>query len=152
MLDEVLSAAAHEPRTPLAVVRAEAQLLLRERGAEPRLANITRQVDRLTHLVEQLLEAARLPFGSAPAIIEVVELRQLVATVVRRFERSARNHQFRLSSGHVPACVCADRQRLALALSNLIDNAVRYSPNGGVVEVSLSVERGEALVVAARGS
>src|SRR5919206_5291736 len=98
VLDDVLSAAAHELKTPLAVVRAEAQLLLRERGPDARLANITRQVDRLTHLVEQLLEAARLPFGSTPTVIEVVDLRQLVAAVVRRFERSARNHELRVAT------------------------------------------------------
>jgi two-component system, OmpR family, phosphate regulon sensor histidine kinase PhoR len=146
IVDEVLSAAAHEFRTPLAVVRAEAQLLLRERGKDARLANITRQVDRLTHLVQQLLEAARLPFGSAPTALDVVDLRQVVAAVVSRFERSARIHDFRLSSSRAPVWVRADRERVALALANLIDNAVRFSPEGGVVDVSLRVARREACV------
>jgi signal transduction histidine kinase len=147
MVDEVLSAAAHEFRTPLAVVRAEAQLLLRERGTDARLANITRQVDRLTHLVQQLLEAARLPFGPAPSAVEVIDLRQLVAAVARRFERSAPNHEVRLSAqGRASIWVRADRERLALALANLVDNAIRFSPGGGVVEISLRALRGEARV------
>jgi two-component system, OmpR family, phosphate regulon sensor histidine kinase PhoR len=147
VVDDVLSAAAHEFRTPLAVLRAEAQLLLRERGADARLANITRQVDRLTHLVQQLLEAARLPFGSAPTAIAVIDLRELVSAVVRRFERSARVHRIRLStSARTPVWVRADPERVALALANLIDNGVRFSPAGGVVDVSLRVSRGEALV------
>jgi two-component system, OmpR family, phosphate regulon sensor histidine kinase PhoR len=147
VLDDVLSAAAHEFKTPLAVVRAEAQLLLRERGTDARLANITRQVDRLTHLVQQLLEAARLPFGSAPTASAVIDLRELVSAVVRRFERSTRAHELRVSArARAPVWVRADPERVALALANLIDNGVRFSPDGGVVEVSLRVSRGEALV------
>jgi two-component system, OmpR family, phosphate regulon sensor histidine kinase PhoR len=146
IVDEVLSAAAHEFRTPLAVVRAEAELLLRERGTDPRLANITRQVDRLTHLVQQLLETARLAFGAAPTALDVLDLRQVVAAVVRRFERSARLHAFRVSSGRTRAWVRADPERIGLALANLIDNAIRFSPGGGVVHVSLRVARGKVLV------
>jgi signal transduction histidine kinase len=145
-LDRMLSAAAHEFRTPLAVVRAEAQILARERGADARLANITRQVDRLTHLVEQVLEAARLPFGAAPTVREVVELQHVVAGVVRRFERSTRNHQFRMSHRRSPIWVRADPQRIALALANVIDNAVRFSPRGGIVDVALRVMGRDAIV------
>ncbi|HET9597029.1 MAG TPA: HAMP domain-containing sensor histidine kinase [Anaeromyxobacteraceae bacterium] len=145
-VDVALAAAAHELRTPLAVVRAEAQLLARETGANARLTNITRQVDRLTHLVEQLLEAARVPFGPAPSAWELVDLRQLLRAVVRRFERSPRRHVFRMSAGCAAAWIRGDPQRIALALANVIDNAVRFSPKGGVVDVALRVSGREARV------
>jgi signal transduction histidine kinase len=104
-------------------------------------------VDRLTHLVQQLLEAARLPFGSAPTAIAVIDLRELVSAVVRRCGRSTRVHRVRLStSARRPVWVRVDPERVALALANLIDNGVRFSPAGGVVDVSLRVSRSEALV------
>src|ERR687887_1851703 len=78
LVEQVLAAAAHEFKTPLAVVRAEAQLLQLRGGADVHLENITRQVDRLTHLVQQLLEVSRLRFGPPTLSLEVTDLRPVV--------------------------------------------------------------------------
>jgi two-component system, OmpR family, phosphate regulon sensor histidine kinase PhoR len=147
VVDDVLSAAAHELKTPLSVVRAEAHLLMGERGGDARVASIARQIDRLEHLVEQLLAAARLPFGGAPTAVAPTDLTDLVAAVARRFDRSARRHRIRLSpSSAASAWVRVDPERIALAVANLIDNAIRYSPQGGTIEVDVRTAPGEALV------
>jgi signal transduction histidine kinase len=146
LVEQVIAAAAHEFKTPLAVVRAEAQLLERRGGADVHLANITRQVDRLTHLVQQVLEVSRLRFGPPTLSLEVIDLCPVVADVVRRVERAAPIHQFRLALSGEPIFVRVDCLRIEHALVNLIDNAVRFSPDGGVVDVSVRAGDGAARV------
>ena len=165
--EEFLSIVSHELRTPLTPLKALAQLLVsrirrsRERAQpmdldslERNLASIERQVDRMNGLVSDLLsvsragrgrlEMDRAPFDLATTVREVVE-RYVQAT------REEKRHTFAVDAPQT-LTVDADRSRIDQILTNLIANAVKYSPRGGEVLVTLAQRDGTAeITVTDRG-
>ena len=152
MRDEFLATAAHELKTPLAVVKAYAQLVQRRAPAEaPALAVVERQVDRMTRLVQHLLDASRLRLDPGAGPTERFDLARLAAEVVEGVRRAATGHDLQLCAP-APALVQGDRERVARVLRSLLDNAVRFSPRGGPVVTSVEAGGGEVVVsVADRG-
>jgi signal transduction histidine kinase len=150
--DEFLSTAAHEFKTPLAVIKAYAQLMSRRDAGEQRaLAVIQRQVDRLTRLLEDILESSRLRLDERPGRAERFDLADLARLAAERLRAAAPTHALAVDAdGPVP--VLADRERIGRVLANLLENAVRFSPDGGEVRIRVDVAAGEARVsVADRG-
>jgi PAS domain S-box-containing protein len=146
MREEFLSTAAHEFKTPLAVVKAYAQLMARREPAEAQaLAVIQRQVDRLNRLVQHLLDTSRLRLEGDTGHRERFDLAALAGEVVERARAAAPSHALRLEAPR-PAAVIADRERIARVLTSLVDNAVRFSPSGGVVEARVEADGEEATV------
>jgi two-component system, OmpR family, sensor histidine kinase QseC len=132
--------AAHELRTPIAAIRAQAQVALDEADAPLRrhaLQATLAGCDRATRVVEQLLTLSRLEAGSALAAAPVD-----VAAVARQVlgelapQALARQQQIELDAAG-PALVSGDATLLSLLLRNLIDNAIRYSPPGASVHCSV---------------
>lgn len=146
MRDEFLATAAHELKTPLAVVKAYAQLVQRRAPAEaPALTVVQRQVDRMTRLVQHLLDASRLRLDPGESAREPFDLARLAAEVVDRLRASDGSHAFQLvAEGPVP--VEGDRDRIARVIRSLLDNAVRFSPGGGAVEARVVLAEGVARV------
>ncbi len=144
--DTFLSIAAHELKTPLTALKAVAQLLLRrqERGQlEPdRLVNglndLTRAVNRLSALTDDLLDVASLRTGQLPLSPRATDLATLAREAVQRVnERDDGRHRLTLEAlGDLPP-VLADAVRIEQVLTNLLDNATKYSPQGGPVEVTI---------------
>jgi len=135
--DEFLSTAAHEFKTPLAVIKAYAQLLRkRSDGEAPALLVINRQVDRLSRLVQQLLEVSRFRLGGPEMRRERYDLAEQVAQALERTRDRAEGHRLLLVE-RAPAPVYADRERIGQVLGNLIDNAVKFSPGGGDIEAAV---------------
>jgi len=146
MRDEFLATAAHELKTPLAVVKAYAQLVQRRAPAEaPALAVVERQVDRMTRLVQHLLDASRLRLDPGAGPTERFDLAGLAAEVVEGVRRAATRHDLQLRAP-APALVQGDRERVARVLRSLLDNAVRFSPRGGPVVTSVELGGGEVVV------
>jgi len=148
---EFLTVAAHELRTPLTPLSMYLQNIDRRlaRGmvVEPELANkARRQVTRLAKLVEDLLDVSRLESGRLEIQRDPVELDELVAEVVGDFRAAAQSHEIVLSRSGERMVVLGDRQRLEQVLVNLLQNAIKYSPQGGQIVVTLRREGGEALV------
>lgn len=144
--DEFLATAAHEFKTPLAVVKAYAQLMRRREPAEAQaLAVIERQVDRLSRLVQQMLDASRVRLDSGEGRRERFDLGALAGEVVDGMRVAAPSHALRARAVG-PAPVVADRERIARVLVSLLDNAVRFSPSGGEVEASVEPRDGEVVV------
>jgi signal transduction histidine kinase len=144
--DEFLSTAAHEFKTPLAVVKAYAQLLRKREPAEDQaLGVILRQVERLNRLVEHLLDASRLRSGGRDLRRERFDLAALAAEVVERMRPASPRHALEIRSER-PAPVEADRERLERVITSLVDNAIRFSPAGGDVAVSVAQVDGEAVL------
>jgi len=144
--DEFLAVAAHELKTPLTSLRGQAELTIRRierRGvADPEqvrraLEVIRLQVGRLSNLVVRLLDISRLEGGELELERQTVDLVPLVRSVVETMQAETRRHALTLRA---PATLTAmvDPQRLQEVLYNLIDNAIRYSPRGGPVEVELA--------------
>lgn len=152
MREEFLSTAAHEFKTPLAVIKAYAQLMSRRDAGERRaLAVIQRQVDRLTRLLEDILESSRLRAGDRTGRAEPFDLAELARAAAARLRPAAPAHGLAVDAdGPVP--VVADRDRIGRVLANLLENAVRFSPDGGEIRIRVESANGEAIVsVADRG-
>ncbi|HEY8489371.1 MAG TPA: ATP-binding protein [Dehalococcoidia bacterium] len=155
--DEFLSIAAHELRTPLTSLRGYAQMaqrrLTRDGGEPERLAQslqaITGQVDKLARLITQLLDVSRLEAGRLTLEREPTDLTALVEQAATAARTATDRHVITVDA---PASVEArvDPLRLEQVLANLLDNAVKYSPDGGRVEVTLSEPRDGAVELSVR--
>ena len=147
---QLVADASHELRTPIASLRANIQTLedahaLPDADVAALRADVVAELDELTALVADVVELAR---GSRPATaLDDVRLDELVAALVTRAERrggDAVRYEARLQ----PTLVRGEPDRIARAVSNLLDNARKWSPPGGVVDVELA---GGTLTVRDRG-
>jgi PAS domain S-box-containing protein len=142
--DQFLAAAAHELRTPLTVLLGSADLLARraERSGvgesrEARAArSIARQVARLDRLFNLMLDVTILQAGRLTLDATPLDLTPLVAGVVGALQPTLGHHTVALDAP-APVWVRGDLHRLERVVQELLDNAVRYSPGGGPVEVSV---------------
>lgn len=141
--------ASHELRTPLAVIEAETSIALqqRERPVAYYRGSLERIADesvRLRHIVEDLLWLARYDATPAPPRSNAVDLSVLVPASVARFSTYAARRRIQLAGSHPagPALVSAPPEWIDRLLGVLIDNACRYTPEGGRVEVSVEVSEG----------
>lgn len=146
--DEFLGAAAHELRTPATVMRAHAQLLGREDGDEHRrrlLAGIQGAAARTSRLARELLEAHTLTRQPERLDLRPADLLELIADAVAAAATTSPRHRFLVcAAGPVPVVV--DRERLALAIDSLLENAARYQPTGGTVRIFVHADEETATV------
>jgi two-component system, OmpR family, sensor kinase len=140
--------ASHELRTPLAAVRAYAELF--ERGADKRpedlaraMSGISRESERMSELVEDLLLLARLDEGQ-PLEREPVELAELAAEAVETARAVDPSRPIDLEADH--ARVLGDRARLRRVLDNLLGNVRSHTPAGTPVHVRVSAANGSAVI------
>jgi signal transduction histidine kinase len=149
--DEFLSLAAHELRTPLngiqlSVDRLEQQLEKTSLQEAPPFKVLVRQVDRLSRLVEQLLDASQIGRGSLTIQPENIDLAILVREVCQEFQYRMESAGCTLTlDAHGPITGYWDPLRLARVLSNLLDNAIKFAPNRPI-EVALSAKGGRAVL------
>ncbi|MDP2007743.1 MAG: ATP-binding protein [Rubrivivax sp.] len=137
--------AAHELRTPIAGIRTQAQVALAETDDAQRRHALQATLvgcDRATRLVEQLLTLSRVEAGAAPAraAIDLSALvRQQVAELAPKAIDRGQNIEVRADAAHA---VQADATLLAVLVRNLVDNALRYSPPGAQVRVTVNTHAG----------
>ena len=132
--------ASHELRTPLATLRTNIETLGRSENLDPDerkrlVADLTQELEEMTELVGDVVELARAPGQDAIARQDVA-LDELTRDAIERAQRRARDMQF-VEDLH-PSLVHADAQRLGRAISNMLDNARKWSPPNGRVEVSVA--------------
>jgi two-component system sensor histidine kinase MprB len=138
--------ASHELRTPLATLRTNIETLGRTENLDPEerkrlVADLTQELEEMTELVSDIVELARAPGQDAIARQDVA-LDELTRDAIERAERRARGMRFEPDLH--PSLVNADAQRLGRAISNMLDNACKWSPEGGIVEVE--VDHGRVVV------
>lgn len=141
--------AAHELRTPIAAIRAQAQVALGETDDARRrhaLKSTLEGCDRATRLVEQLLTLSRLEAIAAPAMaaVDLSALTQLV--VAELAPKALAKHQTLEFDATEPCSIPGNETLLAVLVRNLVDNAVRYSPASAQVKVSVRQQAGRVVL------
>jgi len=143
--------AAHELRTPLTALQLQTQLVersLSENDRQAALGDLKSGLQRATHTVQQMLTLARQEPGATESSFTEVSLALLVREGVTEHSRlaDARGIDLGVVNADEAALVFGDTGALKILLSNLIGNALRYTPQGGRVDVSCSVEDGRPVL------
>jgi signal transduction histidine kinase len=148
----VLRVASHELRSPLAIIQGYLQML--EDGTIHTMDVLRRvlppllsRANHMSMLVTEMLETARLEEGQLQLDLGEHDLREIVDDAVRTMRPLASmGHELTLVEEPHPVPVLADHRRIKTVLTNLIDNAIKYSPNGGSIEVRVSRQQEAAVV------
>ncbi len=150
--DEFLAMLAHELRNPLAPI-STAVHLLRIAADDPQRVRRTgeligRQVAHMTQLVDDLLDVSRVTRGQVRIDHDRVDLHEVVSDALEqaRPQIEARRHALRVEVPDPPLPVCGDRVRLVQVLVNLLNNAAKYTPEGGHLGLSVRAEGGQAVL------
>jgi PAS domain S-box-containing protein len=149
---EFIATASHELRTPLAAVYGAAQTLRRhdfaldESGRERFISLIVDESERLGRIVNQILLANQLEMGRLDVETEAFDARELLERVVE----AARTHappyiRLEVAVGEAVLPVAADKDHVRQILINLVENAIKYSPDGGTIELGVEAIDGMAL-------
>ena len=150
---EFLSNVSHELRTPLSSAKLMLETVIAAPDDEAReifLPQVLGQVDRLSALVQKLVEQARAQSGDVPLKLERVDLKSVVLPIVRSFAQQAEAKSVDLTlEDEANPRVDVDRDRIGQVVVNLIDNALRYTDPDGAVTVKLSTDKDEAVVTVA---
>ena len=149
--DDFIAAASHELKTPVTSLKLYNQMLerLAARRGDGRtgryLGRMNAQIDRLTLLINDLLDVSRIEAGTLELRREEVELRSLVHEVVDAVQVTADRHRIDVM-GEVSRPVSGDRERLGQVVTNLLANAVKYSPGAERVAVRLAESEEGAVI------
>lgn len=142
--------AAHELRTPLAGIKTQAQVAMRDTDAARRrqaLEMLTKGVDRTTRVIEQLLTLARLDPETGLVDPRPVRLGRIVSEVAADLAPMALAKQIDIGvTDHGGGEIVAHADAVAILVRNLVDNALRYTPHGGTVELEIADRRGYAVL------
>jgi PAS domain S-box-containing protein len=152
-MNEFLAMLGHELRNPLSPIQSALDVMERKLDdvstATWARAIIRRQTSHLSRLVDDLLDVSRITRGRISLRREAVDLKTTITQVVESMRSliAARAHTLEITLAEEPLFVHADSTRLAQILSNIIGNAIKYTPHGGRIAVNASALEGLATVV-----
>ncbi len=144
--DEFLAMLAHELRNPLAPISTAAQLLSLVYAGEPRVRQssevISRQVEHMTRLVDDLLDVSRVTRGLVTLQKQTLVMQQIVSGAVDQVRPliGAKRHQLSVELPDEPIYVDGDQTRLIQVVANLLNNAAKYTPPGGRITLRASIQ------------
>lgn len=148
-----LAGVAHDLRNPLTALRLATEMITPEEplptDARVRqlFGRVQRQIDRMERMVRDLLDAARIESGNLQLQLETCNACELASAMVDLFEPATRTHQLVADLPGEPVMFRCDPVRIEQVLTNLINNAIKYSPRGGTVRVTVAQE-GDTTVMA----
>lgn len=148
---EFISNASHELRTPIAILRAEMEASLMEKRISDRQARALivsnlEELTRLQNLSNYLLQITRLHSAGNPQPMKDVPLHNSLREAVRKITPLAKKKRIRVVMENSKAVVRGDQEALLNVFIILLDNAVKYTPNGGKVSVSTTISKQTAIV------
>ena len=151
--DEFLAMLSHELRNPLAPIATAAQLLT-VGGADPQRVRtsseiIARQVGHMTRLIDDLLDVSRVTRGLVELEVMPVPIKDIVNNAIEQARPliEARKHELSLHVNSEPAVVLGDRVRLCQIIVNLLNNAAKYTPQGGRIGLDIAVNLAQVRIV-----
>ncbi|WP_335948743.1 sensor histidine kinase [Salipiger bermudensis] len=147
--EDFIAEAAHRVRTPLATVRVQAEIALRSAESEEsrqRLRRIIRAVDESSRSAGQLLDHATVAYRAEDLARDRIDLGELVAQAAAALEPTAAMKDIAFHIATSQARVVGDAVLLESALGNVLDNAVKYSPDETTVHIAVSAEEGVARI------
>ncbi|HZS77096.1 MAG TPA: ATP-binding protein [Ktedonobacteraceae bacterium] len=148
--DEFIGIASHELKTPVTSLKGYAQLLERRfRGAGDERAamlfqRMDAQLDKLTALIRDLLDATKIESGKLLFTPSTFDFNELVSETVEEAQRTTNNHHIVMELS-TPVTIVADRDRIGQVLTNLLTNAIKYSPSADIINVKTTVT-GDAVI------
>lgn len=147
---EFLTNVSHELRTPLSSIKLMLETVTEADDDEARhmfLPQVVGQVDRLAMLVQRLLEQAKAESGAMVLQRSEIDVEEVARPIVASFQPQAASAGVNLELRTLrPAIIFADEQRLGQIFVNLIDNALRFTQDGGSITISLDVDEGYAVI------
>lgn len=150
--DEFLAMLSHELRSPLAAIANAAQLLSMPAGIEKQIQQqacsiIMRQMHQVQHLVNDLLEVARITTGRVQLRLESLSVDRIVESAMETVGAliKDRQHDFKVSLPSEPVQIHADGARLEQVLVNLLTNAAKYTDEGGQIWLNVELEQGQCV-------
>jgi signal transduction histidine kinase len=151
--DLFIATLGHELRNPLSVLTTAAAVLKVRAGTDDDVQRtvdmVERQCRHVSRLVDDLLDIARIESGKLELDVQPVDLRAIVTDTVegRRAEVDRRRQVVTVQLANAPIVVHADPVRLVQVVSNLVDNAAKYTPDAGHIAIAVTSEGGDAVVV-----
>ena len=153
--DEFLSIAAHELKTPLTTLMGNIDLIQRRTRRDGGLSErdtrsigvATQQARRLKHMIDSLLDLSRLELGQLNIDPQPLDLGQLARRVVDEVQPGLLQHSIICRTPDTAVMIDGDEIRLEQVIQNLLQNAVRYSPNGGKIELLVAADERAALAL-----
>ncbi|HVF18265.1 MAG TPA: PAS domain-containing protein, partial [Steroidobacteraceae bacterium] len=150
--DEFLAMLAHELRNPLAPISAAASILSKQRLDESTLMRtsevIARQVKHMTGLIDDLLDVSRVTRGLVTVDKKSEDLKQVIANAIEQVRPmiESKRHHLSINLAADAARVCGDHKRLVQIVTNLLNNAAKYTPSGGRIELRLDSHDNDLLL------
>lgn len=147
-----LAGVAHDLRSPLQALHLAlgqvdpAEPMPPEPRTRQLFAMVTRQVTRIERMLGDLLDTARAEAGQLEICKEPRDVRELVRDVAELFEAASPVHRFDLALPGNPSLVDCDPGRIAQVLTNLVQNAIKYSPDGGAIRIEIENGAGEVTI------
>jgi len=143
--------ASHELKTPLTILKGEMEIALRTKGdtayMREVLASSLEEIDRMSYIVRSLLDLAKMDVEKGATAREKVSLDRVLAERHDQLKRRALDSGIQLDIiENEPLVITGDLVRISQLVFNLIDNAIKYTPGGGKVELSLKAEGGNAVL------
>ncbi|GHO55972.1 PAS domain S-box protein [Ktedonobacter robiniae] len=139
--DDFISMASHELRNPLTALKMQTTLLHRQLAKQgiqaPALSSMEIQINKLIRLVEELLDVSKIQAGRLEYRQEMVALDALLQEIANTMQQTHPSHTI-VMRGAAQTSLLADRDRLGQVFTNLISNAIKYSPSAETVEMDLS--------------
>ncbi len=145
--DEFIGVASHELKTPVTSIKSFAQVLrLRftkegNQNAAELLGKLDAQVDKLTNLIGDLLDVTKIEAGRMQFVQEYFSFDELVNELREELQRTTEKHTL-IKEGTTGKIIYGDRERVGQVITNLISNAIKYSPKSDKIVIKSSIEKG----------
>ncbi|WP_445486503.1 ATP-binding protein [Niallia sp. 03133] len=145
MKSEFVSTVSHELRTPLASILGFTELMINRELKEERqkkyLSTIYGEAKRLTDLINDFLDVQRMESGKQTYEKKYIEILPIIEKIVENQQINAPNHEINIVLSIDNTCIVGDKLKVEQAFTNIISNAIKYSPKGGPIEITIYKEQ-----------